>query len=87
MPALDLMTAVGLVAAACTTFSFLPQAMQAWRTRSTKDISLGMFSVMTFGVALWVIYGVARMDVPLIAANVVTFGFAATILYLKLRHG
>jgi MtN3 and saliva related transmembrane protein len=87
MPAFDVMTAVGLIAAACTTFSFLPQAMQAWRTRSTKDISLGMFSVMTFGVALWVIYGVARMDVPLIAANVITFGFAATILYLKLRHG
>jgi MtN3 and saliva related transmembrane protein len=87
MLALDLMTVLGLIAAACTTFSFLPQVIQAWRTRSTKDISLGMFTVMTIGVALWVIYGVARMDLPLIAANVVTFGFAATILYLKLRHG
>jgi MtN3 and saliva related transmembrane protein len=87
MPQFDLMTVLGLAAAGCTTFSFLPQVMQAWRTRSTKDISLVMFTVMTVGVALWVIYGVVRMDVPLIAANVVTFGFAATILYLKLRHG
>jgi len=87
MPILDLMTVIGLVAAACTTFSFLPQVIQAWRTRSTKDISLGMFAIMTVGIALWVVYGVARMDVPLIAANIITFGFAATILYLKLRHG
>ena len=87
MPILDLMTVIGLVAAACTTFSFLPQVIQAWRTRSTKDISLGMFAIMTVGIALWVVYGVARMDVPLIAANIITFGFAGTILYLKLRHG
>lgn len=28
-------TVLGLVAAACTTFAFLPQVIKTWRTRST----------------------------------------------------
>jgi len=44
-------TMLGLGAAFCTTLAFLPQALHAWRTRSTKDISLGMFALMVLGVA------------------------------------
>ena len=87
MPPFDLMTILGLAAAACTTISFVPQATKAWRTRSTKDISLGMFALMTVGIVLWGLYGVVRMDLPLILSNIVTFCLAGTILYLKLRHG
>lgn len=39
------------------------------------------------GVFLWVVYGFLVGDLPVIAANVVTFLLAATILFLKLRHG
>ena len=82
MPHVDLMTIIGLAAAFCTTFSFVPQVTQAWRTRSTKDISLGMFTLMTLGIVLWGIYGVVRMDLPLILSNLIAFGLAGTILYL-----
>jgi len=80
-------TLLGLVAAFCTTIAFLPQALRAWRTRSTKDISLGMFSLMVLGVALWLVYGILRADLPLIASNTVTLLLAGSILVLKLRHG
>jgi MtN3 and saliva related transmembrane protein len=46
-----------------------------------------MFSVMTVGVALWLVYGIAIGSLPIIAANAVTLFLAATILILKLRHG
>jgi MtN3 and saliva related transmembrane protein len=61
--------------------------IQTWRTRSTRDLSLPMFSVMTTGVFLWLVYGLAIADVPLIAANGVTFLLSGTILYFKLRYG
>ena len=79
--------AIGLAAAFCTTIAFLPQVIQTWRTRSTKDISLAMFLVFTTGIFLWLIYGLILRDLPLIAANGVTFVLSATILFFKLRHG
>jgi MtN3 and saliva related transmembrane protein len=80
-------TILGLVAGCCTTLAYLPQVIKAWRTRSTRDISLGMFSLMACGLLLWLAYGLLLHDLPLIASNLVTFAFAATILYFKLREG
>ncbi len=78
---------IGLAAAVCTTVAYAPQAIKTWRTRSTKDISLGMFVLMVTGIVLWLAYGLMIGDVPLIAANLVTLSLAGTILVLKLRHG
>jgi len=80
-------TLVGLAAAFCTTIAFLPQVIKTWRTRSTKDISLAMFLVFTTGIFLWLVYGLAVRDLPLIIANGITFVLSGTILYFKLRHG
>jgi MtN3 and saliva related transmembrane protein len=80
-------TTIGLAAAFCTTVAFLPQVIRTWRTRSTGDLSLGMFLVFTTGIFLWLVYGLYVQDVPLIAANSVTFVLSGTILFFKLRHG
>jgi MtN3 and saliva related transmembrane protein len=81
------MTAIGFGAAFCTTFAFLPQVIKTWQTRSTKDISLGMFLTFSTGILLWLIYGLLLGDVPLIAANAVTLVLALIILGFKLRYG
>ena len=80
-------TIVGLAAALFTTCAFLPQVVRAWRTRSTRDLSFQSFATYAVGLALWLIYGLMIRDLPLIAANGVTFILAMTILALKLRHG
>lgn len=79
-------TLLGLLAAFCSTFAFQPQVIKTWRTRSTKDISLGMFLVLVAGILLWLIYGIIQNDIPLILANGTTFVLAGTILYFKLRY-
>ena len=84
---ISLITFIGFAAAFCTTAAYLPQVIRTWRTKSTADISLSMFSVMTFGVVLWLVYGIAIGSWPIIACNSVTLGLASTILILKLRHG
>ena len=78
-------TLLGYVAAACTTLAFVPQLVRIIRTRSTRDISLGMFVVITTGVLLWMIYGLLIHDRPVIIANAVTFALTLAILVLKLR--
>jgi MtN3 and saliva related transmembrane protein len=87
MSGISPVTMLGLCAAFCTTAAYLPQALKTWRTRSTADISLGMFALMVFGVALWLVYGVAQGDLPIILANGVTLALTGVILGLKLRHG
>ena len=41
----------------------------------------------TLGVLLWLVYGLAIVDGPLIGSSIVTFAMTATILVLKIRHG
>lgn len=78
---------IGLAAALCGTIAFVPQVVRAWRTRSTKDVSLGMFLLLVTGICLWIVYGILIRDLPIILANATTLVLAGTILVLKLRHG
>ncbi|MBY0267068.1 MAG: SemiSWEET transporter [Burkholderiales bacterium] len=78
-------TWIGIAAAILTTAAYAPQAYQAWRTRSTRDVSLPMFLMMVTGITLWLIYGLMIGDLPLILANAVTLLLAGAILVAKLR--
>ena len=78
---------IGYLAAALTTCSFVPQALHTFRTRDVAGISLGMYSVFTAGVALWLLYGLALSAWPIVVANAVTLALAGAILGMKLRYG
>jgi MtN3 and saliva related transmembrane protein len=78
---------LGLAAASCTTLAFVPQVVRIWRTRSTRDLSLGMFVVLTTGMLLWLVYGVLIRDLPLILANAATVALNLVILVMKIRNG
>lgn len=75
---------VGYLAATLTTVSFLPQAIMTVKTRDTSSLSLGMYSLFTLGVLLWLIYGIYLSNPAIIAANAVTFLLATLILSFKL---
>lgn len=77
---------IGSLAAILTTISFLPQALHTFRTKDVRGISLGMYSVFTAGVALWLVYGLLLQAWPIVIANVVTLALAGTILIMKLRY-
>jgi len=79
--------AIGSIAAVLTTASFVPQAWHSFKTRDVSGISLGMYSVFTLGVALWLVYGVLLQAWPLMIANSITLILAAAILVMKLRFG
>ena len=82
---MTLIDTLGYAAAALTTASFMPQAWLTFRTRDVSGISLAMYSVFTFGIALWLAYGVLLRAWPIVIANGVTLALAAGILTMKLR--
>jgi MtN3 and saliva related transmembrane protein len=83
---MDYTTIIGFMAAALTVIAFFPQLMKVWRTRSTKDISLGMFSIFCGGVFLWLVYGILTQDPPVSIANFLIFVQAFIILMFKVRY-
>lgn len=83
---MNLITVLGLIAATCTTISFLPQAIKVIKTKHTKDLSLGMYIILTSGILLWLIYGILIGDLPIILSNCVTLIFTTSILYLKIKY-
>jgi MtN3 and saliva related transmembrane protein len=78
---------LGYAAGTLTTVSFLPQAWLSWKTRHTAGLSVGMYSLFTLGVALWLGYGVLIRAWPVIVSNSITLALALFILGLRLRHG
>jgi MtN3 and saliva related transmembrane protein len=81
----DWVTAIGLLAATGTTLSYVPQLKKCWDTGKADDLSLKMFGILAFGVALWVVYGVLKKDTVIILANSVSLCLLAGILFFKLR--
>lgn len=69
-----------------TTVSFVPQVIKTWKTKSARDLSLGMYLVFCTGVTLWLTYGFIKFDLPIILSNIVTLALALILLIMKLRY-
>ncbi|MEJ5286837.1 MAG: hypothetical protein CH6_1573 [Candidatus Kapaibacterium sp.] len=77
---------IGSIAAIMTTTAFVPQAVKIIRTKSTRDISLGMYLILTTGILFWLIYGILLREPPIIFANTIGFTLTFTILILKIKY-
>jgi len=77
---------VGFAAGICTTAAFAPQVIKTLRSRSTRDISLGMYLLLALGVSLWLLHGLQVGSAPVVLANAVTLLLVAVMLFMKLRY-
>jgi MtN3 and saliva related transmembrane protein len=82
-----LVEAIGAAGAVLTTVCWVPQATKIIRDRDTRAISLPGTTLCVIGVLLWLVYGLAIVDGPLIGSSIVTLAMTSIILVLKIRHG
>ena len=87
MTATWLIDFIGAAGAMLTTLCWLPQALKIIREKETRALSLPGTSAFTLGIMLWLIYGLAIGDWPLIGSNAATLALMAPILTMKLRYG
>jgi len=78
---------VGATGAVLTTLCWLPQALKVIREKETRALSLPATVAFSLGVVLWLVYGLAIGDWPLIGSNAATLALMAPILAMKLRYG
>lgn len=76
---------IGVVAGLCSTSSFVPQVLKAWREGNTEAISKRMYIVTVSAFSLWIAYGVMIESWPIIAFNIASLILSGAILALKLR--
>jgi len=83
----QLIDVIGTAGAALTTLCWLPQALKVIRERDARALSLPATLAFTLGIVLWLVYGVAIGDWPLIGSNALTLAPLGVILAMKLRYG
>lgn len=84
MPLIDI---IGYAAGIFVAISLIPQVIKSWKTKSTKDLSLLRYLIYIIGVFLWLVYGFALHNGPMIAMNIFILSLALSVLYLKLKYG
>ena len=79
------LTALGFVAGICTTFSFVPQVIKAWRSADTEAISKRTYFISAGAFALWIVHGAMIGSVPITVFNALSLLLSGAVLVLKLR--
>lgn len=77
---------LGLIAGVCVSVAVIPQIKKAIKTKKVKDISPFMFGVLMFGVLLWVVYGIIKNDIAIIATNSFSLVLNSIMLYLLIKY-
>jgi MtN3 and saliva related transmembrane protein len=80
-----LITIIGLLAAALTSLSYIPQVRKALPSGSTGDLSSKTLAVLAAGLALWTGYGMLKGDYVIIVANAVGLALVSTLIGFKIR--
>jgi MtN3 and saliva related transmembrane protein len=78
---------LGYAAGVITVASFLPQVVRAWRTRRTRDLSLGSLALLILAGALWIVYGAISRDWPVVATNAGMVALLVLLAGAKARFG
>ena len=63
------------------------QIRRMLRQRSSRDVSVGYFTILLVGFGLWIGYGIASRSLALIVPNAVALliGFSTVAIALRLR--
>ena len=77
---------VGYAAGALTTIAFVPQVIKIWKSKRASDISMGTFAIFSFGVTMWLLYGIQLGAVPIVLANGATLLLSLSILFFKIKY-
>ena len=78
---------LGYFAGTLTVISFIPQVIKTWKTKETKDLSLGAFALLVSACSLWAIYGVIIDDWSVILTNTGMVLLVGATGVAKLRFG
>lgn len=77
---------IGLVAGVLTASSLIPQVIKTLKEKKAEDVSLIMLFVLQSGLIMWIIYGIKKNDMPIIATNCFSLLVNITMVVLRIKY-
>mgnify|MGYP001610247347 CR=1 FL=1 len=77
---------VGYLAGFIIAVALMPQVIKAWKTKSTKDISLPWTVMLLLGLLLYFIYGIGIREMPIIVMNTIETILVIALIIAKLIY-
>ncbi|MBO3697366.1 SemiSWEET family sugar transporter [Roseivirga sp. E12] len=75
---------MGHIGAALSSITFIPQVIQAWKTKSVGDLSMTMLLIVLTSTLVWLAYAIPLNLLPVIIANSIILILSALLIYFKL---
>jgi MtN3 and saliva related transmembrane protein len=83
---MDTIQLTGYLAGFVIAVSLTPQVWKAWKTKSTRDISLLWNSIYIFGLLLFLVYGIGIREMPIIVMDLIETTLAVLLIVAKLVY-
>ncbi len=77
---------LGLTAGIFTSVAMVPQVVKTIKEKKAEDVSLKMLIALITGIALWVVYGFLRKDLPIIITNIFSMLVNVVMIVLRIKY-
>ncbi len=81
---MNLIDILGYFGAFLSAITFIPQVLQAWKTKSVGDLSIWMILIVITSTIVWLIYAVNVKSGPVLVANLIVLSLSLLLFYFKL---
>lgn len=75
---------MGHIGALLSSITFIPQVLQAWKTKSVGDLSMNMLLIVFTSTLVWLAYAIPLSLLPVIIANSIILILSTLLIYFKL---
>jgi len=82
---MDWIELVGLSGSILSSFTFMPQVYQTWKTKSVEDLNLFMILMFFISTIIWLVYGIGKGILPVTICNGVICFLSLLLIYFKFR--
>jgi MtN3 and saliva related transmembrane protein len=82
----ELIQWIGILAGVFTAVSLIPQIVKIVKEKKSENISFAYLAILFAGLALWIVYGILRKDIPVIATNVASIVINVVTVGVGLKY-
>ena len=77
---------VGILGGILTAVSMLPQVFKIAKEKKAEEVSIVMLSILLMGIAVWILYGILKSDLPIIFTNIFSFLVNVVLIGLRIKY-
>jgi len=82
----SMLTIVGILAGILILSGWVKQIVKGYRTKSLKDVSRYLMSLICAGAVLWLIYGIEVEDAYIIGTNLAAIVLMIVVIGMKQKY-